>query len=75
MTDVVRVVHSPDGSWLVMEIAGQRSNDFVFKKRFCAEAFGRAVAQRANKQLMVLGQDGVSRLKPDVSLTYGAALE
>ncbi len=74
MTDFVRVRHSPDGSWLV-ELAGQKFNHFTFKKRFCAEAFGRALAQRNNKDLMVLGQDGVSRLKPDSSLTYRAALE
>ena len=74
MTDVVRVVHSLDGSWLV-ELGGEKFSEFTFKKRFCAEAFGRAVAQRTKRDLMVLGQDGVSRLKPDASLTYLAAIE
>lgn len=74
MTDVVRVIHSLDGSWTVV-LAGKRINDFTFKKRFCAEAFGRAVAQRQNKKLLVLAQDGVSRLRPLSGLTYHSVME
>lgn len=74
MTDVVRVVHSLDGYWTVV-LSGRRVNDFTFKRRFCAEAFGRAVAQRANKELQVIARDGVSRLKPVQALTYRGSME
>lgn len=74
MTDVVRVIHSPDGHWMV-QLAGQDLHDLTFKKRVYAEAFGRALAQRAKKDLMVLGQDGVSRLTPDASLTYASVVD
>jgi hypothetical protein len=72
MPNIVRIVPAVDGSWLVK--LGKEPT-FSFKKRYCAEAFGVALANRVRTEVHVLGRDGTTLTKPDVRLTSTAVLD